>query len=322
VGEYNDTPGACPAGPDIVPVFSVDGGRTWTHFAAGRVRWDDEKKEQTLTFRVDADTVHVAHVAPYTTADLAKLLDDLRPHPHVLIEVIGHSTQGRPLHLITVTDPTVPDGEKKHLWLQSRQHAWEAGTSHVMDGALRFLTSDAPQAAGLRKQNLFRFTPMPDPDGVFAGNVRFNPNGYDVNRHWPGIDLRTPRLLALMPETWYAKKAILAAHAVKPIDLLVNMHNTETNEYLESNVTADRHVTTMRRLADLLDKTAFDPHRPITLRNAPTTTTNSLAAQHGVPAVLMELRIGTGKKLARRPTVEDRHAFARQLLPAMAEAVR
>jgi hypothetical protein len=58
------------------------------------------------------------------------------------------------------------------------------------------------------------------------------------------------------------------------------------------------------------------------VRDGPTSTTNALSREHGVPVVLMELRIGTVKKLGRRPTVEDRLQFGRDLVVAMAEAVR
>lgn len=326
VGEYNDKPGAVPAGPDIIPVFSEDGGRTWRHFATGE--WDDQKKELTLTFRPAADSVHIAHVPPYTPSDLGRLLADVGRHPHAAVEVVGKTVGGRDIHLVTVTDPDVPDDGKRSLWLQARQHAWEAGTSYVAEGALRFLTSDDPQAAELRRRTVFRFTPMVDVDGCLAGGVRFNANGYDVNRHWDEVDLRRPEHLRLMPEIWYTKKAIVATNKAgrdgrRGIDLLVNLHNTETAEYVESHVREAESVETVRRLSELLVKeTSFDPSRALTIREEPTGTTNALAREHGVPVVLMELRIGTSKKLGRRPAVEDRLTFGQELVLAMDQAVR
>ena len=75
----------------------------------------------------------------------------------------------------------------------------------------------------------------------------------------------------------------------------------------------------------LVTDTAFDPSRKLEARRGPfppTTTTNVLSRLHGVPVVLMELRIGTSKKLGRRPTVEDRLKFGRQLVVVMARAVQ
>ena len=329
VGEYNDKPGACPAGPDIIPVFSEDGGRTWRHFADSACSWDDVKKEVTLAFRPGADSLVIAHVPPYTPADLGRLLADVGRLPFVAVEVIGSTAGGRDLHLVTVTDPQVPDAGKKSLWLQARQHAWEAGTSYVAEGALRFLASDDPQARELRRRVIFRCTPMVDVDGCLAGGVRFNANGYDLNRHWDRVDLRRPELLRQIPETWYTKKAIVAATRggkiegrERGIDLLVNMHNTETAEYLETHAQDAASVAAIRRLSDLLAaRTSFDPSRELAVRKEPTSTTNALSRQHGVPVVLMEQRIGTSRKLGRRPTVEDRLSFGRDLVRTMAEAV-
>ena len=46
----------------------------------------------------------------------------------------------------------------------------------------------------MRDTTVFRIFPMADPDGVAAGRVRFNKNGYDLNRNW---DTPDP---SLMPE--------------------------------------------------------------------------------------------------------------------------
>jgi hypothetical protein len=259
-------------------------------------------------------------VPPYTPADLGRLLAEVGRRPGVVVEVIGKTARGRDMHMVTVTDPEAAGDQKRSLWLMARQHAWEAGTSYVAEGAIRFLTSDDPKAREVRRACVFRFTPMVDVDGCAEGKVRFNANGYDVNRHWDEVDLRRREFLEKMPEIWYAKKAVVSAGK---IDLLVNLHNTETNEYLETVAKEERAVATIRRLSEVLVKdTSFDPSRDLGVRDGPTTTTNVLARSHGVPVVLMEQRIGTGKKLGRRPTVEDRLKFGRELVEAMAEAVR
>jgi hypothetical protein len=318
VGEYNDKPGACPMGPDIVPVFSND-GKTWRHFADEAANWDAQKRELTLKFKPLGDSIWIAHVAPYTPRDLARLLAEVDRSPHARVEVIGKSVRGREIHLATVTDTTVADADKKVVWLQARQHAWEAGTSYVMEGAMGFVTSDDPKAAELRRRVVFRFTPMVDVDGCAAGQVRFNANGYDVNRHWSQVDLRDKKFLALMPEIWYTKKAIVNSGR---IDLMINLHNTETAEYLDTQADDPAVLKTMQRLHDLLvEGTTFDPSAPLQTRKTPADTTNSLFADYKIPVALMEQRIATGKKLGRRPTTADRINFGGELITAMARAV-
>ena len=320
VGEYNDRPGACPMGPTLRPVFSYD-GETWEHFRD--LVWDAEKKESTLKFKPARDTVWLAHIPPYPHTKLLKLLGDVDRSPHARVEAIGKTALGRDLHLVTVTDFAQPDEGKKVVWLQARQHAWEAGTSFVMEGALRFVTSGAPAAQALRERVIFKFTPMMDPDGCALGKVRFNTHGWDVNRHWDKVDLRDPRWLRLMPEIWYVKKAILAAHAERPIGLMVNLHNTETAEYLDTMVDDEAGQAKFQRLfAKLVTETTFDPSRKLGLALAPGNTTNVLWKERGVPVALMELRIGPSAKLGRLPTTADWLEFGRGLVEAMAETVR
>lgn len=318
VGEYNDKPGACPMGPDIVPVFSDD-GRQWKHFEDAQVKWDETKKEVTLTFVPAGESIWIAHIPPYTPANLQRLLDDLKGAARARVEVIGKTVQGRDLHLITVTDPEVSDAGKKVVWLQARQHAWEAGTSYVMEGALRFITSDDAAARELCRKVIFKFTPMVDVDGCAGGKVRFNANGFDVNRHWTQVDLRHKEFLEKMPEIWYTKKAIVSAGR---IDLLLNLHNTETNEYIDTMADDAAVLKPMQRVYDLLvERSSFDPSSKLVTHKTPADTTNSLFIEHQIPVMLMEQRIGTSKKLGHRPTVADRLEFGKQLIQAMGTAV-
>lgn len=319
VGEYHDKPGACAMGPEIVPVFSDD-GHHWKHFPD--FTWNEQKKEATLRFRPRGDSVWVAHVPPYTPDDLRRLLDELRERPDVVIETIGKTVRGRDIPMVTVTNADVPDAGKKTVWLQARQHAWEAGTSHVMEGALRFITSDDAAARELRDKVVFVFTPMVDLDGCATGKVRFNANGYDVNQHWREVDLSHPRFLRLMPEIWYTKKAIVArATAARGIDLLVNLHNTETAEYMDTEASDQQTLHLMRHFDQLLaEKTSFDPSTHLTVARLAPDDTNSLYGQHKVPVLLLEQRISTSKKLGHRPTVEDRLKFGQELVREMAEA--
>lgn len=319
LGEYNDKPGACSMKADTIPVFSYD-GRAWQHFPS--MEWDNTAKEATLRMRPESDTLWIAHIPPYTHSDLLRLLADVDRSPIARVEVIGKTVQGRDLHLVTVTDFSVADDAKKLVWLQARQHAWEAGTSQVLEGALRFITSDDRKAAELRKRVIFKFTPMMDPDGCANGGVRFNANGYDVNRHWNEVDLRDKEILRRMPEIWYVKRAIFAqmdsGHA---IDLMINMHNEESGEHMDTMVDDEAILKTINRLFDDLSaKTTFDPSKKLNVTSGGNST-NSLWEEKRVPVMLMEQRISPGTKLGHAPTVKDRLNFGRELISVMAETV-
>jgi hypothetical protein len=72
---------------------------------------------------------------------------------------------------------------------------------------LRFLLSADPVAAEMRRTAIFKIFPLCDPDGVARGGVRFNANGFDLNRNWdaPNLDMDETK----MPEIAAQRKAIL-----------------------------------------------------------------------------------------------------------------
>jgi hypothetical protein len=251
------------------------------------------------------------------------LLHEIEARPSVRIESIGRSVHGRDLPMITVTNFAAPDANKKTVWLQSRQHAWETLTSFIEEGAIKFVVSDDPAARALRDQYVFIFTPMLDPDGCATGGVRFNANGYDVNRHWDEVDLRNPEWLRLAPEIWYPKKAVRdVVNSGRHINLMVNLHNT-IGEYLAANAPTDADVAVLTRFNEiLLAETQFDPHRPFTVTPPPQGESKPWWAVYGVPYGMIETRIAFGKKLNARPTAEHRLEFGRQLIQAMAKAVK
>jgi hypothetical protein len=320
VGEYNGKPGACPMNSVIIPVFSYD-NLSWEHFPS--MTWDDQKKEATLRLTPQKDTIWVAHVPPYPHSRVLSLLQELKSRPSILEEVIGRTVQGRDLHLVTVTDFDKPDSKKKTVWLITRQHAWEAGTSFVMEGALRFISSDDDGARRLRQQLVFKFMPTMDPDGCAGGKVRFNANGYDLNRHWDEVDLRHKQLLEKMPEIWYGKKAILTyVDSGHLIDLMINLHNDEMPEYIGSQISDEPAKRRAEGLFKALTaNTLFDPGKELSTGEPPDHTTNYLYQERRIPVLTMELRIGPSQKLGRQPTVQDRLTFGRQLVIATAEAV-
>lgn len=318
VGEYNNKPGACPMNAETIPYSSVD-GVNWQPFPG--MQWDDTRKEATLKIEAKGDSLWIAHVPPYPTSRLEKLLSTWSQSPIARVEAIGQTVHHRTIHLVTVTEPARGAENKKTLWMQSRQHAWEAGTSFVMEGALRFITSSNLAAVDLRRRFVFKFTPMVDPDGCAEGMVRFNANGYDVNRHWDEIDIRDESLRARMPEIWQVKKAILDYHARHPIDLMINLHNTEISEYLETEATDPDVAEKMRSFENTIKAGGlFDPSRPLVVSAVPGSSANSLYATARVPVFLMEQRITKSPALGRRATTADRLLFGEKLIQALAAA--
>ncbi len=275
-----------------------------------------------MRFTPEHDRIWFAHVPPYTNKNLAVLLDSFHASPYLARAEAGRTVEGRAMPLLTITNPKLEDARKKVIWLMFRQHAWETGSSWACEGAVRFLLSSDERAARIRDRVIFKIFPMADPDGAAAGRVRFNRNGYDLNRNWDTIDPLT------MPEIAAQHRAVIdwldSGHR---IDLFLSLHNTEHSEYLEAPSAFQELAQRLWRL--LSETTTFNPTAPA--RNADVTTTpgkpgrmnvgQGLFHDRQLPAMIMEQMIEYNSKLGHCPAVEDRTEFGAGLVRAVAEAV-
>ncbi len=319
VGEYNYKP-AHSVTKHTRPVYSYD-GVTWKHFSDSEVEWNEEKVELRLIFIPEKRRMWIAHTPPYTNANLDALLSTYKRSPFLQKQIAGKTVEGRDMPLLTVTDPQTPLTGKKVIWLMFRQHSWESGTSWACDGALRFLLSSDPRASQIREHAIIKIFPMADPDGVARGGVRFNTNGYDLNRNW---DTSAP---VKMPEITAQRKAIFDwLDEGHPIDLFLTMHNTESGEYLEA---VDGRQLFQRVFQILKDTTSFNPTSALRI-TAPTTTPGKagrmmviqgLWKDRKVPGMLMEQMVEYNSKLGHLPTIEDRRRFGVELIQALYKAV-
>jgi len=317
-GEYDYRAPAYSVTKGTRPVYSYDGIH-WTHFPDSQVAWDEKEPHLSLTFTPERARMWIAHVPPYTNRDLEAMLAAFRSNPSLKREVIGRSVGGRDLLLLTITNPKISDAQKKVIWLMFRQHAWEAGSSWAGDGAIRFLLSRDPRAAGIRDRIIIKILPIADPDGVAAGTIRYNRNGYDLNRNWDTLDSDK------MPEIAAQHKAVVdwvdAGHRV---DAFLSLHNTETGEYLEAP--AAFHELAARFFSALKASSTFNPTTPLHETPASNargrlTVAQGLFHDRHLPAMLMEQMIEHNTRLGRCPTAQDRREFGAALVRALAQAV-
>ena len=319
-GEYNYQPNRGAVTKDTPPVISYD-GRTWTHVE----KFDYDAAEPKLVLHIvpKQSRFWIAHVPPYTGQDLRRLRSFAARHADFHEQVIGKTAGGRDLLLWTIaTTPTAKD--KPTVWLMFRQHSWETGSSWAGEGVVRELLRD--NAA--RQAIIWKIYPMCDPDGVARGGVRFNSNGYDLNRNWDVEDARK------MPEIAAQRNAVRAwLRDGHTIALYFSLHNTETGEYLEGppaqGANGKFRALAERLFQTLSTQTSFAPTTP--LRYADTTTTAGMTGRMTVvqglyrdfqiPAFLMEQRISFNAKLGRLPEVADRMAFGGQLVGAIEKAL-
>lgn len=318
-GEYNYQPNRGAITADTPPVISYD-GVTWKHIET--FQFDASEPRLRLRLQPKAAKFWIAHCPPYTNSTLQKLRSDSARHPDFREEIAGKTAGGRDLYLWSISTPGT---RKKVIWLMFRQHSWESGSSWVGEGAVRFLLGHTMQSAALRDKIAWKIFPLCDPDGVARGGVRFNANGYDLNRNWDAIDP------VKMPEIAAQRNAIKSwLDSGHSIDLFLSLHNTETSEYLEGPPDGNAHRALAERLFAVLSQaTTFSPTRPLFFAAVTTTAgmpgrrtvVQGLSADFRTPAFLMEQRISRNPKLGRLPEIADRVQFGQELVLALARVL-
>jgi hypothetical protein len=317
-GEYNYQPNRGAITKDTPPVISYD-QRTWKHVET--FMYDSSEPKLTLHITPQRTRFWIAHVPPYTARDLLRLRADAIRHPDFHEQVIGKTVGGRDLLLWTIASRrTANDGPT--VWLMFRQHSWETGSSWTGEGAIRALLGRRRDAI------VWKIFPMCDPDGVARGGVRFNANGYDLNRNWDIEDAVKMREIAAQRDA--VRAWLRGGHAIA---LFFSLHNTETGEYLEgppeNGGRGKFHPLAERFFRILSTETSFAPTTP--LRYADVSTTAGMAGRmtvvqglyrdFGIPAFLMEQRIAFNPKLGHLPEIPDRIAFGEQLVAAITNAL-
>lgn len=310
-GEYNYKPNRGAVTADTPAVISYD-GKTWTHIT----NFEYDPKEPAMTLRVNPKRMMfwIAHTPPYTITEFEALRVWANRNKNLKEQIIGRTVEGRP-----ILQWTIGDGPKT-AWLMFRQHSWESGSSWAGEGAVRALL-ESPE---LRQGMTWQIFPMCDPDGVEHGGVRFNVNGYDLNRNW---DVSDPKK---MPEIAAQRRAIDGwIQSGRSIDFFLSLHNTETAEYLEGPPEMSHLQLAARLFGILKTKTSFAPTRELFSSELTTTAgmkgrmnvAQGLYSAHHLPAFLMEQRISMNPKLKRLPLIEDRVRFGRELVQAVYEAL-
>ncbi len=177
-------------GTVVLPVYSYD-----------KVNWHRLKPENivkaegsnalhryTIAKRFDSsNTVWLARYYPYSYRRLNEFINSVKKNKYVKVEKIGTSKLGRDINMLTITDPETDDKNKRRVWIHSRTHPSETGTSFVVEGLVKFLISECNLCCGAAdlKKLIFNIVPMVNPDGVALGNGRVTPDSsYDLERMW------------------------------------------------------------------------------------------------------------------------------------------
>jgi len=193
--------------PGYQACVSTD-NETWTRTATG---FGDGVLE--IRYPAAQDTVWFAFFAPYDLARHQALLDRAAAAPGALVDILGQSVDGRPIHRIALGKGA------RRVWAVGRQHSGETMASWWMEGALDCLLdpNDAVGAALLSEAQV-HLVPLVNIDGAARGNLRGNAAGIDLNRQWHAPDpVKAPEIAA-----------VLAAMDKTGCDLSLDVHGDET----------------------------------------------------------------------------------------------
>ncbi len=86
-------------------------------------------------------------------------MDDWEQNPYVTRSVIGQSTLGKPIEMLTITSPA-GNSDKKRVWIHGRSHPSEAPSSWHLEAMTDYILSDAPLAIEMRENAIFYIVPI------------------------------------------------------------------------------------------------------------------------------------------------------------------
>lgn len=198
--------------------FSTDNA-TWQQSPVGK----REGKRIVYQLKVDRDTCWFAWGPPFRVEDAQRLVNEsAKNSPHATAFELCQTRARRPVPALRVQEEGVPDDQRKGIWIQARQHAWESGSSWVCQGFIQWLLSDDPRAASLRQKSLITIVPVMDIDNVAIGAGGKNQSPQDHNRdwsdqpHWNSVKV--------------AQQQILEQDKAGRFDLFVDLHNPGAND--------------------------------------------------------------------------------------------
>jgi len=189
-------------------------------------RIDTQYDGQVLTARTtpEAQCIYFAYFEPYSYEQHLDLLGSVAASPHVSLERLGGTIDGRDLTVVNIAHAgsAVPLAQRKKVWLIARQHPGEAMAEWFVEGFLeRLLDSEDSVSRALLEQCVFHVVPNMNPDGAVRGNLRSNAAGANLNREWA-----TPSM-ERSPEVFLVREKMLQSG----VDLCLDAHGDEALPY-------------------------------------------------------------------------------------------
>ena len=198
------------------PVYSYD-QENW--YRIEDVRYDSASHTFGFSHAFVNDDVWIAYAHPYPYDRSASFVDSIESNSYVKVEELALSPEGRPIELLTITDPEKSNELKKTVVIIGLQHAGEDAGAYMIEGLIQFLLSDVAEAILAREKFMYKIVIMMNPDGIYNGTSRYNINMEDLNNIWLNDSLAQPEVTGVKnwKERWYSSG--------NTIDLFLDVHN-------------------------------------------------------------------------------------------------
>jgi hypothetical protein len=202
------------------PLIPDTSGEQW-HFMpnvwCGNREVDRKNGTLCMVQTFDQNVVYVGLKIPYTPGYNQRLMTEVSASSLAQVFEIGRSPQGRPLQLVKVGGTDADDRSRPCVLLYGREHGTEQDSSWAVEGALRFLISDDPEAAALRDRLTFLLLPICDPDAADESYYDRTTYSFTVDR---------PSSEAIIYANWFEAWV----DAGKRLDVVLDLHNIESAE--------------------------------------------------------------------------------------------
>ena len=164
----------------------------WQPLDSSQVSVTEDKSAATFTINLGPDTLWIAGQELITNEVIDAWRMKMAEPAFVKDTILGNSRQGRPIHMLEITE--TPDPEA-YILVIGRQHPPEISGSHALMPFIETLTSDTERAKAFRSRFAVWAVPLVNPDGVAEGHWRHNTGGVDLNRDWTAFNQPETRLI-------------------------------------------------------------------------------------------------------------------------------
>lgn len=190
-------------------VMSTD-GKSWLQTAKAERTTD---KVAVYQVKAEGPSLWLAWGPPFTPATAESVLAGIKAKLGDEAErfELARTRDGRPVNGIRIGKPDA----LRQVWVNARQHAWEAGGAWVGRGFVEWLAS--AEAQDFRQRCCVHFIPIMDVDNVAVGAGGKDSLPQDHNRDWSDAPYH--------PEVAAAQKRISEIQATHGLDVFLDLHN-------------------------------------------------------------------------------------------------